>query len=79
MVEITIWSETKKGGKVVERFDTSTTNIDLSDRRIATTDLSVLDQFPNLEGSATTRGVHRSHASRSLLQQAQVSGARTIG
>ncbi|MHA2385940.1 MAG: leucine-rich repeat domain-containing protein, partial [Candidatus Thorarchaeota archaeon] len=49
MAEITIWSETKKGGKVVERFDSSATEIDLSDRRIATTDLSSLDQFPNLE------------------------------
>jgi Leucine-rich repeat (LRR) protein len=49
MTEITIWSETKTGGKVVERFDTSVTGIDLSDRRIAKTDLSALDQFPNLE------------------------------
>ena len=49
MEEITIWSETKKGGKVVERFPPSTTSINLSDRRIGSTDLTPLDQFPNLE------------------------------
>jgi Leucine-rich repeat (LRR) protein len=49
MTEITIWSETKTGGKVVEQFDTDATEINLSDRRIATTDLSSLDQFQNLE------------------------------
>ena len=49
MEEITIWSETKKGAKVVERFLPTTTSINLSDRRIGSTDLSPLDQFPNLE------------------------------
>ena len=49
MQEITIWSETKKGGKIVERFPSNATSIDLSDRRIGTTDLSVLNQFSNVE------------------------------
>ena len=49
MEDITIWSETKKGGKVVERFPPNATSIDLSDRRIGTTDLSILRQFSNIE------------------------------
>ena len=49
MEEITIWSETKKGGKVVERFPSNATNIDLNGRRIATTDLEVLKSFSNIE------------------------------
>jgi Leucine-rich repeat (LRR) protein len=49
MEEITLWSETKKGGKVVERFDPNTTAINLGDKRISSIDLAPLDQFPNLE------------------------------
>ena len=49
MTEITIWSETKKGGKVPENFDTSTTTINLSDKRIGKTDLDPLKEFTELE------------------------------
>jgi Leucine-rich repeat (LRR) protein len=49
MEEITLWGETKKGGKIVERFDPTTTSINLGDKRIGSIDLAPLDQFLNLE------------------------------